>query len=134
MAQTYAIELKLTLLVAIYAVYKTLSDVGLIGLFPRSFYFVNQIAFLLGHYSLFKSYNVVTKNIQESSKISTKDKLSKKIEIKSTMRWILIRATSMGLLHAVCGNLAILPCTLLIGIISTKECEGWQTGLASASA
>ena len=134
-AKPIAIELKLTLLVGIYALFKALTDLRIIWLLTKLgggydiFVIFNRIIYFMGHAYLFKQYSTVTKVVQENNKISTKEKLGKKREIKHVMRWIIFRAFAMGCVHLIFGNIALLPCTLLVAFMATRECEGWQAGL-----
>jgi len=116
-----AFELKLTVIVAIYALYKLLHDSGLMYALPswrdyEIFTLMNRVAYVLGHVGLYQHYNTTSADILTNVKMNTRSKLSKRGQLKSALRWILLRCFTMGSVHLVYGDraLAILPCTLAV--------------------
>jgi len=78
-----AFELKLTLIVAIYAIYKVLHDSGILQALPlwrghELFTLANRVAYVLGHVLLYQNYNITSAHILANAQMNTSSKLSKR--------------------------------------------------------
>jgi len=78
-----AFELKLTVIVAIYAIYKVVHDTGVLQVVPYwrgydLFTLANRVVYVLGHVLLYQHYNIISADILANTKMNTSSKLSKR--------------------------------------------------------
>ncbi len=129
-----ALEIKLTVLVGIYAFYKTLTDSGILDHIPKwrgidLFVLMNRVAFIICHALLLIQYTRTAQDILADTKLNTSIKLSRRKNLKSVMRRVLLRALCMAGVHLYFGQeaLAVLPATMAVDIMAVYDAEEDKT-------
>ena len=119
------LEIKITLVAMIYAVFKLLSTY--VGVVPGSAfygYLLNacRVIFVASHVWLHTLYSAKKREINGKESLSALSKLQYKKSIKMTMRWIYVRAVVVAAVH-ICymQMLPLLICTPLLAFILMNE-------------
>ena len=117
-------ELKLSVLVAVFAVYKLLDESGLRGFIPDVFFLLlNRAVFVLAHMTFLYAYKVRSAKVDLDKTTSIKDKLELKRNLKSTMRYIVARAFGVAYIHYYYESVPLLACAVAIGALSILDTE-----------
>ena len=125
-----SMELKLTAVVSVYAIFKLIEDLGILDalLLPQVaflgyslFTICNDGIFYVGHSYLYNNYVDNSDKVLKDSQLSTKEKLTRRYAMKSTMAWVAARAVTMTLVRNYFNHLPVMIATLAINFMACQE-------------
>ena len=115
------LEVKITLVAVVYTVFKLIEDhLGILPGSPIYESFVNacRAIFVGSHLWLHLQYASQIEEINRKESLSAMSKLQRRKSLKETMRWIYLRAVTVGAVHVFYMRmLPVLICTPLLAYL-----------------
>lgn len=122
-------ELRLTAVIAVYALFKMLEDFGIVVLSSSCTtdsnlaVLVNDVLYGVGHAYIYMIFKSSTSLVLTNTKLSTMEKLQKSQAMKSILTWIFVRAVAMWSVRSYFNHHPVLIATLLINSIASADLD-----------